>query len=400
MEDEVTYKMWDSTDRTEMKTLVSTLEEFFDVLCEKIDNLTVHSFTAKAQGGYLKSLKETLAEDTAIVTLDFSENYQYVYQHEVQSYHWCKEYCSLHPVVIYLKADGQLKCISLCVISDDLKHDTVFVHKVMGITADYCKRNHPDITQFEYFSDGCAEQYKNYKHFMNICRHNEDFHIKVVAWNFFATSHGKGACDGIGGTVKRLARLESLRREKDFIDSFQKFHEFCITNIKNIVFYSITTQDLEQARPAMSARYEHGSTVPGTRSFHQFLPTDINAISYKRLSCDLFLAGSRNFSALPARKSYSVGRYVAAVYDLDWYVGLIEEEQNADEYVISYMHPKNPRINLNWPLRPDRCLTPVANILCEIEVPTSSSKTSRGYNLKENDHIQINKLFKDFSNSS
>ena len=102
LEDEVTYKMWDSTDRTEMITLVSTLDEFYDVLCEKIDNLTTHSFTAKSQGGYLKSLKETLAEDTAIVTLDFAENYQYVYQHEVQSYHWCKQYCSLHPIVMYL----------------------------------------------------------------------------------------------------------------------------------------------------------------------------------------------------------------------------------------------------------------------------------------------------------
>ena len=235
---------------------------------------------------------------------------------------------------------------------------------------------------------------------MNICRHNEDFNIKVVAWNFFATSHGKGACDGIGGTVKRLARLESLRREKDFINSFQKFHEFCATNIKNIVFYTITSQNLEQARPTMSARYEHGSTVPGTRSFHQFIPTDVNAISYKRLSRNSFLAGSRNFSALPTRISYSVGRYVAAVYDLDWYVGLIEEEQTTDEYVISYMHPKNPRINLNWPLRPDRCLTPVANILCEIEVPMFSSITSRGYNLKESDRSKISKLFPDFSKSS
>ena len=73
----------------------------------------------------------------------------------------------------------------------------------------------------------------------------------------------------------------------------------------------------------MEVRYESGSTVPGTRSFHQFVPTDVNCISYKRLSSDSFLAGSKNFSALPVRKSYTVGKYVAAVYDLDWYVGLI-----------------------------------------------------------------------------
>ena len=209
-----------------MKTLVSTLGEFYDVLCEKIDNLTVHSFTAKSQAAYLKSLKENLAEDTAIVTLDFAENYQYVYQNEVQSYHWCKEYCSIHPVVIYLKEEGQLKCVSLCVLSDDLKHDTVFVHKVMEITTNFCKRNHPQIKQFEYFSDGCAEQYKNFKHFMNLCKHSEDFNIMVAGWNFFATSHGKGACDGIGGSVKRLARLESLRRERDLLTHFKSCMTF------------------------------------------------------------------------------------------------------------------------------------------------------------------------------
>ena len=30
--------------------------------------------------------------------------------------------------------------------------------------------------------------------------------------SFFATSHGKGVCDGVGGTVKRATALESLRR--------------------------------------------------------------------------------------------------------------------------------------------------------------------------------------------
>ena len=38
-----------------------------------------------------------------------------------------------------------------------------------------------------------------------------------ILWNssrvaFFATSHGKGPCDGVGGTVKRLAARASLQR--------------------------------------------------------------------------------------------------------------------------------------------------------------------------------------------
>jgi hypothetical protein len=33
--------------------------------------------------------------------------------------------------------------------------------------------------------------------------------------HFFATSHGKRLCDGIGETIKRLARRASLQNEKN-----------------------------------------------------------------------------------------------------------------------------------------------------------------------------------------
>ena len=33
-------------------------------------------------------------------------------------------------------------------------------------------------------------------------------------YNFFATSHGKGAVDGVGGTVKRQVRAEVMTRRE------------------------------------------------------------------------------------------------------------------------------------------------------------------------------------------
>ena len=64
--------------------------------------------------------------------------------------------------------------------------------------------------QIYYFSDGAASQYKNRKNFLNLCYHHTDFGI-AAEWHFSATSHGKGACDGVGGTVKRLAARASLQ---------------------------------------------------------------------------------------------------------------------------------------------------------------------------------------------
>ena len=46
---------------------------------------------------------------------------------------------------------------------------------------------------------------------MNLCHHVEDFNFNAK-WSFFATSHGKSPCDGVGGTVKRQMLRASLQR--------------------------------------------------------------------------------------------------------------------------------------------------------------------------------------------
>ena len=89
-----------------------------------------------------------------------------------------------------------------CFISDDLLHDVDMVYHVMKLTVGHIKNNiSPDIETLHYFTDGCAGQYKNCKNFLNICHNEQDFAVKCT-WSFFAASHGKSPCDGIGGTAK------------------------------------------------------------------------------------------------------------------------------------------------------------------------------------------------------
>ena len=79
-----------------------------------------------------------------------------------------------------------------------------------------------------------AGQYKNCKNFLNLCHHESDFGLDAE-WNFFATSHGKGPCDGVGGTVKRLAARASLQRPYDRqILTPQALFEFAEEEIKKI----------------------------------------------------------------------------------------------------------------------------------------------------------------------
>ena len=96
----------------------------------------------------------------------------------------------MHPVVVYYKHDKDtLQHYSLCFLSDDLDHNTTFVYEVQRQLIEILKERQPHIKNIEYFSDGCVAHYKNYKNFMNVCFHREDFGL-TATWAFFATSHG------------------------------------------------------------------------------------------------------------------------------------------------------------------------------------------------------------------
>ena len=191
----------ETTDLAALQTITVTCSEYIEKVAEDISTLTKHSFLFKCQANLLKTKKESLLPYEAIVLGDFAENYQFIVQDEIRSYHWNKEHCTLHPVVIYyLDDDANLAHKSFCFISNDNHHDNYFVYKLQSLLIDYLEINYPHITILFYFSDGCAGQYKNSKKFINLC-HHLDFGLDAE-WIFFAMSHEKSSCDGIGGFAK------------------------------------------------------------------------------------------------------------------------------------------------------------------------------------------------------
>ncbi len=101
----------------------------------------------------------------------------------------------------------------MCVISDSGKHSTVSVHAhaFQKRVVAHFQTCLPSLNKFHYFSDGWAGQFKNSFNFINLCNHKSDFNLDCER-SFFATSHDKSACDGIGRTVKRLTAKASLQR--------------------------------------------------------------------------------------------------------------------------------------------------------------------------------------------
>lgn len=90
----------------------------------------------------------------------------------------------------------------MIVVSDDLNHDNCSVYVFMNSIIDNITIMIPDLAKLYIFSDGCAAQFKNRYTLSNLLLYPRKFNINAT-WSFFATSHGKGAVDGIGGTAKR-----------------------------------------------------------------------------------------------------------------------------------------------------------------------------------------------------
>lgn len=281
----ITYKQWVSTDRCTLDTICSTPEEFTELFVEKLETLTPHSFIAKQQAAFFSHCKESLKPGELLIQADFSENYSFILQDAAQSYHWNNSQATIHPFVVYYRHSGEKCHLSIVIISDCLHHDTIAVYLFQKIVLSFLKEVLPcKLKKAIYFSDGAAAQYKNRKNFLNICLHENDFGIKAE-WHFSATSHGKGACDGVGGTVKRLAARASLQKPiEDQITTPLQLFEWAKANIPGTIFKYCSCTEYQQTKDMLEKRFDTSRTIPGTRKLHSFTPVSIDTIRVKSYS--------------------------------------------------------------------------------------------------------------------
>ena len=179
------------------------VEMFGNYVCST--SLFHHHFLKVQQAAYLKEAKAVLDNETCIILMDFAENYGFLVQDAIQSFFWQNQQAALHPFAVYHNDDdGKLQCNCYCVIS---KYQTAVHYFTSLVIPTICTRN-PRINRIKYFSEEGASQYKNFKSVINLMYHEHDFNLKAEN-HFFATSHGKSPCDGIGGTTKREAAVTS-----------------------------------------------------------------------------------------------------------------------------------------------------------------------------------------------
>ena len=104
-------------------------------------------------------------------------------------------------------------------------------------------------------------------------------------WHFFATSHGKSAGAGAGGTLIRLATRASLQHiYEHHILTARQLYDFAVSNIKGMHFGFATAGEHEHEARLLDDRMKSSKTVPGTHQLHSVIPISANTVEVRSFS--------------------------------------------------------------------------------------------------------------------
>lgn len=268
----ITVKQWVKQNSWEYETMNLSILEYLTLLKKQfVEKFLTHNYITKRQSDYIKTRKQNLLDYEALVMMDFAENYTCIHQDSIQSHYWGQTQVTVHPFAVYTKQNNELIEQSLVAISENSKdHDIYSISMFQSKLINFIKNNYENrISKIIYVSDGASSQYKNIFNFYNLLLHYSTYKIEAE-WHFFATSHGKSACDGIGGTVKRLARRASLLK-KDIGDA-KKMYDWALIGMQNTNFAFFSTKDYEASVSKLKPILEKAVTIQGTLGYHSFIP--------------------------------------------------------------------------------------------------------------------------------
>ena len=137
----------------------------------------------------------------------------------------------------------------------------------------------------------------------------------------------------------------------------------------------------------METRFAKARMVPGTKSFHQFIPLPQGKICVKQTSVDTNFEAEFSLTGEPIKdekikEKLCVGCFLVCSYDDFLWLGLLSElDTESKDAKVNFLHPHLPGCSFAWPRREDICWVPIENRVMMVEAPRTSTLSGRQYYL-------------------
>lgn len=369
---------------TERSANVKQLVEEVD---KQLGHYKKHVFVKRAQSSYFESCKNNLTDSEAVLQIDFAENASLVHQDEIQSAHWKHQQLTIFTAVAWLPETGPA---SFAVVSDEMQHGKEAVWVFMRAVLLKIKEQCPQVKCVKIFSDGAASQFKNKFTLSNLLFFGEDFQL-TAEWNFFATSHGKGAVDGVGGKLKHSVWL-AVKSRRYVVNSLKSFVACAQENVKNIHVIMMPADEVSEFTSKLETRWTGSVPIPNLQNVHHVATREGNVLLVSQtatssttnqvMSISLPRHSSRPVAQQSTTSVTTTGDFVLVTLKGDgkyaqerrYYAEVINE---SDEHVhLKFMHPSGKNLWI-WPDNVDESFEPLSVIVRVVEPPVVVN--SRGH---------------------
>lgn len=101
-------------------------------------------------------------------------------------------------------------------------------------------------------------------------------------WHFFATSHGKGVVDGVGGTIKRLVYMAILGGQR--CNSAADFVRIGKSKTTAIELVELKQHQIDHCKMQLENIFQSVKSVPETKKIHLIETMPNNSIRLKYYS--------------------------------------------------------------------------------------------------------------------
>lgn len=283
--DTVEFTCWTETDRSMMQLRKVDIDDFIVELNDRVIKLKTHDFICKQQIKYMDFCKNNLKQNEFLITMDFSENMQFLAQNAINGAHWNNLQCTLFTVVYYfLNDERNVDHGSIIIISDDLSHSTASVHEFQKTIINHLKTTFR-IKKVIYFTDGAVQHFKNRFSIRNLQYHYADFKI-YAEHHLFGTAHGKGPGDAVGGNFKVCAKRASLQAKNasEQILDVKALLQWAKKTMKKTEILYVSKESVENAAKNLKSRFNRAPAVDGIRDFHSFVRNSKNEFVARRYS--------------------------------------------------------------------------------------------------------------------
>lgn len=273
----VERKIWKQQEDKRLHRVTETIavKQVIKEIKACFQDFAMHVNTKRIQFEEFK--KDSKSTNLRILNIDFAQNFSAEVQQEVQAGLWSRASVLIFTASVQLNDNDT----SYAIVSDSKVKDKRSVFTFLKwLYETFDNSRDPGISEV-IWSDGPASEFKN-RFMLETLKYLSVKYNKTFSWKFFATSHGKGKCDAIGGISKMTVRkkLGAQGSQMETVNSARDFVRIASANLPNIRFKQIDDDEINDVSKIID--WVKVSPLPGISKMHVFQVSPDKSIKFSK----------------------------------------------------------------------------------------------------------------------